>query len=343
MYRLALGNISEKMKKRLTIILMLALVLSVYGQTKTAKDYGYTHLQFDYNSDKVDILVKSKEGEENKRKPLFFFCQGSLPKPLIKYNEKGAYGVFPFDTDSLSAKYHIVIVGKPFIPLIMDVKKLSKSLEMIDSTGHYPQQYSDRNLLDYYVDRNIEIIKFLQKQSWVSKTQLVLAGHSEGSTIAAKIAKTSRLVTHLIYSSGNPMGRIMSVIQQDRATESDSVRSAEDDFDYWQDVVKNKTDMDATYGDTNKATYEFSAPPIEYLEKLKIPVLVCYGTKDWCAPFVDFMRVDFIRKGKSNFQFNPYIGMEHNFFPLTKENKPNYDIFNWDKVANDWLKWLNEK
>jgi dienelactone hydrolase len=78
------------------------------------------------------------------------------------------------------------------------------------------------------------------------------------------------------------------------------------------------------------------------LEKLKIPVLVTFGTKDWCSPYVDLMRVIFIEKGKTNFQFNAYIGTEHNYFPLTSEGKPNYDIFNWDKVADNWLEWLNK-
>ncbi len=330
------------MKQILTIILIFTLSVVTLAQTKTAKDYGFTHLQFDYKSDKVDILIKSKKGEETKKKPLFFFCQGSLPKPLIKVNGAIVYGVFPFNPDSLATKYHLVIVSKPGIPLIMETNQLTNRFDYIDSTGHYLKQYSDRNLLNYYVERDIEIIRFLQKQNWVSKKQLILAGHSEGSTIAAKIASVYRSVTHLIYASGNPMGRIMSIIQQDRAAETDSVRIAENDIQYWQDVVKNKSEMDATYGDTNKATFEFSDPPIGYLEKLKIPVLISYGTKDWCAPFVDFMRVDFIRKGKNNFQFNPYIGAEHNFFPLTKDNRPNYDIFNWDKVANDWLEWLNK-
>ena len=330
------------MKQVLTIITILALSIATFGQSKTAKDYGFTHLQFDYKSDKVDILIKSKKGEENKKKPLFFFCQGSLPQPLIKYDEKGIYGVFTFNPDSLTNKYHLVIVGKPGIPLIKEVKTLGPNFTYVDSLGNYPKEYTERNLLDYYVDRDIKIIKFLQKQDWVSNRQLVIAGHSEGSTVAAKIASVSHLATHLIYSGGNPMGRIMSILQQYRANETDSLKYGEDGFDYWQDVVKHKTNMDATHGDTDKTTYEFSIPPIDYLEKLKIPVLVCYGTKDWCAPFVDFMRVDFIRKGKNNFKFNPYIGTDHNYFPLTKENKPNYDIFNWDKVANDWLKWLNE-
>lgn len=323
-------------------IIFLLLTIYSFGQNKRPEDYGFRRFQIIYKGDTVDVLIKSKKGEENIRKPLFFFCQGSLPKPLIKYDGKGVYGVFPFNPDSLTIKYHLVIVSKPNIPLIMDVKALSKSFDYIDSTGHYPKQYSDRNLLDYYVNRNIKIIKFLQKQNWVSNKQLVLAGHSEGSTVAAKMASISHLVTNLIYASGNPMGRIMSIIQQDRANETDSVKRAEADFDYWQSVIKNKTIMDGTHGDTNKATYEFSNPPIEYLKKLKIPVLVCYGTKDWCAPFNDFMRVDFIRKGKTNFQFNPYIGTDHNYFPLLSDGKPNYEIFNWDKVADDWLTWLKQ-
>ncbi|HEX7584485.1 MAG TPA: hypothetical protein VF373_07330 [Prolixibacteraceae bacterium] len=323
-------------------IIFLLLTIYSFGQNKRPEAYGFRRFQIIYKGDIVDVLIKSKKGEENIRKPLFFFCQGSLPKPLIKYDGKGVYGVFPFNPDSLTIKYHLVIVSKPNIPLIMDVKALSKSFDYIDSTGHYPKQYSDRNLLDYYVNRNIKIIKFLQKQNWVSNKQLVLAGHSEGSTVAAKMASISHLVTNLIYASGNPMGRIMSIIQQDRANETDSVKRAEADFDYWQSVIKNKTIMDGTHGDTNKATYEFSNPPIEYLKKLKIPVLVCYGTKDWCAPFNDFMRVDFIRKGKTNFQFNPYIGTDHNYFPLLSDGKPNYEIFNWDKVVADWLTWLKQ-
>jgi len=331
------------MKQILATVIALTLTLTTFGQTKTAKDYGFTYLQFDYKSDKVDILIKSKKGEENKRKPLFFFCQGSLPRPLIMYDEHGLFGVFPFNPDSLAVEYHLVIVGKPNIPLIRDSKTLNSNFCYVDSAGNYLKEYSDRNLLDYYVDRNIEIIKYLQKQKWVSNKQLVLAGHSEGSTVAAKMANCSRLATHLIYSSGNPMGRIMSIVEQNRTNETDSLKSGEETIEYWRNIVKDKTNMDATHGDAYKATYGFSYPPIEYLNKLKIPVLVCYGTKDWCAPFVDFMRVDFIRKGKTNFQFNPYIGTEHNYYPLNKENKPNYDLFNWDKVANDWLKWLNDK
>ncbi len=326
-------------------MLCLLTYFSAFGQTKRAQDFGFRHLVYRYKTDNVDILIKSKKGEENIPKPLFFFCQGSLPIPLILYQGKDVYGTFPFNPESLSNKYHLVIISKPYIPLIADVTSLKPDFTYADSTGNYPKDYIDRNLLSYYVPRNIAIIKYLQQQSWVSTKQLVVAGHSEGSTIVAKMASELKNVTHLIYSGGNPMGRILSIIEQNRAyeTDTDSTKYGEDNINYWAEIVANKTDMNGSQGDTYKATFEFSEPMLTYLEKLKIPVLVTYGTKDWSSPYNDLLRVNIIRQNKNNFTFKAYIGTEHNFFPLKDDNKPDYNIFNWDKVANDWSKWLNGK
>jgi hypothetical protein len=117
----------------------------------------------------------------------------------------------------------------------------------------------------------------------------------------------------------------------------------ESEFDYWEQVVNDKSNMDDTNGDTYKATYDFSIPPIQYLEKLTIPVLICYGTKDWSAPYNDYLRMEMLRQKKKNFTFKAYIGLEHNFFPLTTTGQPNYDTSNWDIVANEWWKWTKLK
>ena len=307
---------------KIIIILLLLLTTFAFGQNKTPQEFGYRHIVLKFKTDNVDILIKSNKGEENVQKPLFFFCQGSLPQPLIKYHADNVYGVFPFEADSLSKKYHLIIVSKPYIPVVVDYKTLSTSFNYVDSSGKFPKEYSDRNLLSYYIPRNIAVLKYLQKQKWVTTTKLVVAGHSEGSTVAAKMAAGYKKITHLIYAGGNPMGRIMSMIGQSRAneTDTDSTKFGEEEVKYWESVVKNKSDMDGSQGDTHKATFEFSQPPIEYLVKLKIPVLVSYGTKDWSAPFNDFMRINFIQQGKTNFTFQPYIGTEHNFFPLSANN-----------------------
>ena len=330
------------MTNRLFFFAFILLTTTISAQLKSAKELGFTHIVYNYKNDKVDILIKSKTGEENLKKPLFFFAQGSLPRPLIKYSDKGDYPVFPFDTDSLTQKYHLVIVGKPYIPLIADTNDLD-DFNYVDSQGKTPKEYSDRNLLTYYVNRNMDIIKYLQEQSWVSKSQLVVAGHSEGSTVVAKMAKVSKSVTHLIYSGGNPLGRIMSVIEESRRSESDTNKLAQSTFKYWKKVVDRQSQLnDDGQGDSYKATFEFSIPPIQYMDKLKIPILVTYGSKDYSAPFNDYFHADCILKKRTNIQFNAYVGTEHNFFPISDDNQINYDIYNWDKVASDWLKWLNE-
>ena len=323
-------------------ILNVLVSIPVHAQSKKAADYGFRHFQMIYEKDTVDILIKSKKGEENKKKPLFLFCQGSQAQPLIKYSEHGVYGIFPFRTDSLESVYHLAIISKPYIPLIADAKTLDRSMVYNDPvTGLLPKKYSDRNYLDYYVSRNISAIKYLQQQKFVDSRTLVVAGHSEGSTIAAKLALQSSKVTRLIYASGNPLGRIQSIINEDRLkeTDTDSTRYAEADFDYWEQIVQDKNSLDASSGDTPKATYDFSYPPIKYLEQLKIPVLVCYGTRDISSPFNDYLRAEMIRQRKANFTFKAYIGLEHNFFPIMPTGQIDHDQFNWDDVANDWLRW----
>lgn len=332
------------MRKLVGMVLLLAFS-SAFGQTKTAQDFGFRHIVFRYKSDSVDILIKSKKGEENEPKPLFFFCQGSLPIPLIIHEGPSVYGTFPFDPDSLTDRYHLAIVGKPGIPLIAAATDLQPNFTVVDSTGNFPGGYVQRNLLSYYIPRNLAVVRHLRKQDWISKRELVVAGHSEGSTIAAKMAAESKGITHLIYSGGNPMGRILSIVQQGRAseTDTDSTRYGEEGIGYWAAVVANKNELHSADGDSYRATYEFSEPMLPYLLRLSIPVLVCYGTKDWNAPYNDLLRVEAIRKHLTHIAFRAFIGLEHNYFPVNEGGRPDHGVFNWDKVAGEWARWLSGK
>lgn len=319
------------------------LPIFLIAQNKTPKDFGFRHIVFGYKGDKVDILIKSKKGEEGIPKPLFFFIQGSLPHPLIITDNGGNYGVFPFDTDSIEQRYHLVIVGKPFTPVIVDKSKL-KNFQFVDgNTNRFVKEYIKRNYLGYYVDRDIKVLEFLLKKKWVMKNKLVVSTHSEGSTIGAKLCVLYPKVTHLIYSGGNPFGRYINIILQNRFEElSDTSVNSETAYSQWKNIVKEPQQIDNNDGDTYKGTFGFSIPPINYLRKLKIPVLVSYGTMDYCSPFNDYMRLEFIQKGKRNFTFKPYIGLEHNYFPKDKLGVLNQNEFNWNKVSSDWLKWLDK-
>ena len=318
------------------IILLLLISVTTFGQKKP-EDFGYRHLTFTYKKLTVDVLIQSKEREENIQKPLFFWCQGSMPQPLLKYDETGLYGTFPFDVDDVLSDYHLVIVGKPGVPLISDVKDLKAEYQYLNENDSVPKIYSEHNYLDYYVERNDFIIKKLLKEKWVSKNKLVLAGHSEGSTIVAKLATKNKKVTHLIYSGGNPYGRILNILQQQIFIYKDY-----EVIEYWKSVVANKQNITYNGRDTYKATYDFSQPSEIHLKKLKIPVFITYGTKDWNAPYNDLLQIESIQLGLKNIEFKPYLDVEHNFFPVNEKLEPNHEIYNWENVGKDWKNWLDK-
>ena len=84
----------------LFLFVTLCFSVATLAQTRTAADAGFTHLTLTYKGDPVEVLIKSKKGEEQQQKPLFFFCQGSLPVPLIMYSGNDMYGTFPFNRNS---------------------------------------------------------------------------------------------------------------------------------------------------------------------------------------------------------------------------------------------------
>lgn len=334
------------MKTLITIFLLISTLAS-NGQDQQPEEFGFRHITLFYKGDKVDVLIKSKPGEENKRKPLFFFCQGSLPIPLmIRYtsdNKIKIYNVFPFTRpDSLLINYHIAIVSKPYIPLIADEKSLAADLTYTDSTKQFPRAYSMRNTLTYYTSRNINILKYLQKLPYINPGGLVLAGHSEGSSIAAKIAAVYPKISRLIYSGGNPLGRMMTIIARQRAAQTESPGLVDAAFMRWQAIAERPNDTTGS-GDSNTTMFEFSYPsPASYLLQLTIPVLVTYGNKDYgLLNSTNYFQLETIRLKRRNFTFKEYNGLEHNFFEVKPTGAIDYDKYNWDKIADDWAQWLN--
>ena len=324
--------------KRLLFFILLSAG-SAFCQEPTPRSLGFQHTRIRYEKDTADVLIYSKRGDEEVKKPLLFFCQGSMPQPLIKYDKDGAYGVFPFSPDSLATNYHLVIVGKPGVPLAGSREELQPNFCYTDSTGCDPVAFQQNNHLDFYVKRNLAIIKRLQQYSWVSKKELVVAGHSEGSSVALGMAVASKKVTQLIYSGGNPAGRIVSMLSEAASSDEDDSRM-QSYLQYWREIVDNPQLDTAALGDPFKTTWSFSQPLGEKFMRLKIPVYITYGSKDWCAPFILMLAADLVRTGKTHVEFHAYQGCEHNFFPMNADGSVNYEQFNWDKVAVDWEDWL---
>lgn len=333
---------------RVILLLLLGLPALAWAQTRptrrTPGEFGYRHLVVMFGKDSVDVLVQSKKGEERVKKPLLLWCQGSLPQPLILLDSLGPLRVFPFATqagaDSLAARCHLAIIGKPAMPLIASLKDLDSNDSYVDKITHTPPlYYCQRNYLDYYVRRNQAVLRYLKKQPWVDAANVTVGGHSTGTIVTAHLAAVPGLLTRAVYLSGNPLGRMMSIIADDRreeaAGDTAAVRQA---FRWWRDVVADPTRTECTPGDDNRSTYGFSTPQMAMLLRTKVPVFVGYGTRDKAVLSDDFLRLKTMRLHKTNFTFHTYLGREHNFFRIKANGKPNYDDY-WPAVGRDFLRW----
>lgn len=327
------------MRNYLFLALLLLGTLAARAQPKTPADFGYRHLQMRYQRDTVDILVLSKKGEELTRKPVFLFVQGSLPSPILKYDARGNYSVFPFETDKYLPDYHLVIISKPSIPLVADVKILTPNYEYLEpKTGAVPLAYCQRNYLEYYVARDAAVLRYLARQPWVNAKDITAMGHSEGSNVVARLARHPGPLRKVVYLSGSPLGRMLTVIAGNRQ-DADSV-GADNNFAYWKEVVATPKQNNCL-GDTHLLVSSLSSlqTPLDDFKHSRIPVFVGYGTRDRSALLEDYMRLEMIRAGKTNLTFKAYPELEHNFFGFTA-GKVDQEKWNWDRVGRDFFTWM---
>ena len=325
----------------------LFFAFQLIGQEKSPEDWGLTTIPFVFEGEDLNIVLYNVGEDYTKwKKPLFLFVQGSMPQPLLKYDEKeNLYSVFPFNVNPAIEDYHFVMIGKPGVPLMAAKESLGPSFMYKNKeTGDFPRNYCKHNHLDYYVKRNKAVLKFLSKQAWVNKNEIVVAGHSEGVQVALKMAIDKAKMTKLILLNAGLEGRIMSIITNERTNEKtiEDYQQTEEFFRYWEHLVKakGKYSDDCSKRDSEKATASFSFPYRKYLHKVKVPVFFGYGTKDESVLLMDNLRLQTITKGLTNFHFKSYFGWEHNFFGFKEDGKINYDDFNWDKVATDFFAWL---
>lgn len=309
----------------------MLLISKIYAAAqKIPEDFGYRHIKLKYLDDPVDVIIISKPEEERIAKPIFLFCQDRLPKPVIKYSEKGLFEILPFNEEALLDEFHIVIVGKPFIPISSNVDKLSQDFLFLKNQENRipPRGYSDRNYLDYYVFRNNAILKQLFKYRWAKTSKLLVAGQGEGSSIAVKMATLNKKITHLIYLSGNPYGEIASQLFVSQLRD-DTVQKQNHILSEYKKVIANSSEIQYDELETTKAIFSFSLPQRDHLMSLKIPILICSRNDDSTTTFLNLFQIEAIRERKQNIEFISNSCLKNN------ESS--------DHESYKWLNWWHQK
>ena len=209
----------------------------------------------------------------------------------------------------------------------------------------YLADFIEADFLDNYVQRAQAVFDFLKKQRWVSSTSLVVAGHSQGSKVATKLAVQEEKVTHLGLFGANPFGRIDQLIREarlDAQLGKISWEKADSTINENYLLYEKANNIDSVKVNPGlKAWKSFSETYYDDWLSLDIPIYLAYGTEDRVSDLCDLVPLFFIEKGKKNLELKRYLGLEHNFFELNKNGSTNYEKGHWKKVMNEFLDWID--
>lgn len=334
------------MIQRIILPIFFIINLSVFGQSRI-EGTSYTHFQIKSEKDTIDFVIADTSLDITK--PLLLFCQGSQPVPL--FLDFGKRGVFPtsltnFNLDELNKIYHIAVISMPKTPVSVGPKHLNKQYCYITDTSNqhsYSLDYLKADYSENYVNRANKVLNFLKNQDWINSNEIVVAGHSQGARVAVGIASSNKSITQLGLFGYNPNGRIDQSIRQIRKNaeagkitwkKADTLQKERYDF---YKLVQNS---DSVKVHPSLISWKsFSKPTTHKLVKLKIPVYIAYGSEDVGAELCDLLPLFFIENKKKNYKLKRYPNLEHNFFPVDENGKPNHAEGKWEIVMNEFIKW----
>ena len=333
--------------RHLILLICSLATLSLFGQKiKGPENAGFSAFALPSSVDSIRLIVADTSAALRKRKPVFLFIQGSLPTPLLLHNGEVAYSPFPFDIKPYQNDYHFVVVSKPGLPVLSHLSVLNQQYCYLDPvTKRPPKTYLEQNYLDAYVQQHQQVVDWLRQQKWVDASKIVVCGGSQGARVAAHLAAAEPAITHLIYYSGNPNGRMdeeVRKIQRDemlgKTTPEEAVEKLESLQAYWKWAFENAQSTEAEQGDSPKTSTSFSISSRACLTSLNIPILVAYGTADLTAAPCATLPIDFFRLNKTNLTLKAYPKYDHHFFKQSLDNKePEYKL---DEAFQEWMLWI---
>jgi pimeloyl-ACP methyl ester carboxylesterase len=324
--------------------------INIYSQRGVLIENKAILFSLEQNQDTIDFIIVDTTIHE--KKPIFLWCQGSLPIPLFCEIESYGYyffggGVTNFNIADIVDAYHLVVISMPKTPVFAKKENLNKAYQYTpypEQDNRFSDAYIEADYLENYVKRAKAVLQFLERQPWVSSDTLIVAGHSQGSKIASKIAVEHPGITHLGLFSANPFGRIDQYVRTARLDaqigkiswqEADSIINQQ--YAFFEKV--NNVDSIKTNPEF-KAWKSFNETYFDDWLALDIPIYLAYGTEDRSADLCDIIPLFFIGEGKKNLTLKRYPGLEHNFFEVSPEGRPNYEKGHWAEVVKTFTEWV---
>jgi hypothetical protein len=171
---------------------------------------GFKEIDLKAKNDTIKFIFSST----NKPKPTILFLQGSLPLPIVFYNEKITNTLIPFNLKPYLEKFNFIIIARKGIPLVGSYEKDPKGY--LDNKGKVPNVYLQNDNLKYRTFQANEVLKYLYKQNWVKRDSIFVIGHSEGYRVASKLSENNKIINKLVCMSADPFNRTTEEIVKQR-------------------------------------------------------------------------------------------------------------------------------
>ena len=315
------------------------------------------------NNESLKFTIKSKnnsidfivyDNNLDQKKPVLLWCQGSLPYPIYV---KRAYdywmiggGISNFNTDYIRKYYHLVVISMPETPVIVNEDEINKSYWYNGKSKDKTMPsiaFQKADYLENYVERGIAVLEFLRKQKWVDNSKLIVAGHSQGSKVASKIATNYKYVSKVGLFATNPFGRIdqnirtyRKMAEKKEISWEEAEKYIEEEYQIFRDALDENKVKEKPY---LLAWKSFSVPLIDDWLTLNKPIYLAYGTNDIAADLCDLVPLYFMKEEKSNLKLKKYIDSDHNFFKINNNGRPDYENPQWPEVMNSFIDWTLTK
>ncbi len=330
------------------LILVLALSKTTYGQHEKITDKWKTVSINDPSLGEINYHVYKNKISEHK--PLIVYLQGSGNFPLFYLNPNGRYSyTTTLNFNSISNNYHIILISKPNTPFVDSITIAPSGRKQYPLNDEYREKYS----LDWRVNSADKVIHDALKKLNVDSSTIIVWGHSEGSQVAPAVGVKNKSVTHVISMMGNSLNHLYDFILMERVSALNGEKSnekAQSNIDsLFAEYAKIYNDPKSTtkewFGETYYKWSSFTLnSPIENMLKLDIPILYIAGGNDHHSILnMDYAKLEFLRKGKSNLTYKVFPNCDHFFMEIKMDKSGKKEwIDHLDEVNNFALEWLTK-
>lgn len=249
---------------------------------------------------------------------------GNLKKLVIF-----AHGSGPNDRDET------IFENKPFKDIAENLYSIGISSYRFDKrTLSNPESFNDKSTIDDEVTNDIiNIVQYFKNDSKFSNYEITVLGHSLGAYLLPRIANKSNQISKIILLAGNSRPLDHLIIEQYeylyKLTPTQELKDASQKVKEQIAVLNSKSFNINT--PKEKLPFNLSAnywqsvlnyKPLNEIQKVKIPILILQGERDYQVTMKDFELWKTNLKNNKKVSFISYPKLNHIFMSGEKPSDP---------------------